>query len=224
MSDTFMNDEKYKFNNGPFKEVWDNIYKTETFEDIPKLSKDSKKREVRSRKEFIAKFILFSVIIGQVAIAKEIGGMVVQNKIQKGNLPSQYLIEQSHEETIRELIDEEIIRAYDCMEESMSNAEISLNPTPEYRREDGSAYHRPIRKKAQILERVRKVPIEITTSAIQWCTNVGWCGGEFAIENYMHADIETLQCNIFPSEVNVMKQVLMAPLQSQRQNMEVLKL
>ena len=78
-----MDDEKCEFNNEPFKKVWDNIYKTETFEDIPKLNKDSKKREVRSRKEFIAKFILFSVIIGQVAIAKEIGGMVVQNKIQK---------------------------------------------------------------------------------------------------------------------------------------------
>ena len=118
------------------------------------------------------KFILFSVIIGQVAIAKEIGGMVVQNKIQKGNLPSQYLIEQSNEEMIREQIDEEIIRAYDCMEESMSNAEISLNPPPECRIEDGSAYHRPIRKKAQILERVRRVPIEITTCVIQWRINI----------------------------------------------------
>ena len=55
MSETFMNDEKYKFNNGPFKEVWDNIYKTETFEDVPKLSKDSKKREVRSRKRIYSK-------------------------------------------------------------------------------------------------------------------------------------------------------------------------
>ena len=46
---------------------------------------------------------------------------MVQNKIQKGNLPRQYLIEQSDEEMIREQIDEEIIRAYDCMEESMLN-------------------------------------------------------------------------------------------------------
>ena len=152
MSETFMNFEKYEFNNGPFKEVWDNIYKIETSEDVPKLHKDNKKREVKSRKEIIAKFILFSIIIRQVAIAKDIGGMVVQNKIQKGNLPSQYLIEQSDEEIIREQIDEEIIRAYDCMEESMSNAEISLNPPSECRIEDGSAYHRPIRKKAQILE------------------------------------------------------------------------
>ena len=109
MSETFMNDEKYKFNNGPFKEVWDNIYKTETFEDIPKLSKDSKKREVRSRKEFIANLILFSVIIGKVAIGKEIGGMMVQNRIEKENLPKPYLIEQSKEEMLREQIDGEVI-------------------------------------------------------------------------------------------------------------------
>ena len=95
------------------------------------MSRNNKKREVRSRKEFISKFILFSVIIGQVAIAKEIGGIVVQTKIHKGNLPSHYLIEQSNEEMIREQIDEEIIRAYDCMEESMSNAELSLNPPSE---------------------------------------------------------------------------------------------
>ena len=87
--------------------------------DAPKLSKESKKREVRLRKEFITKFILFSVILGQVANAKEIGGIVIQNKIQKGNLPSQYLVEQSDEEIIREQIDEKIIKAYDCMEESM---------------------------------------------------------------------------------------------------------
>ena len=136
ISETFVDDEKCEFNIGTFKKVWDNIYKIKTFEDVPKLSGDSKKREVRSRKEFIAKFILFSVIIGQVAIAKEIGEMVVQNKIQKGNLPRQYLIEQSDEEMIREQIDEEIIRAYDCMEESMSNAEFSLNPPSECRMED----------------------------------------------------------------------------------------
>ena len=74
----------------------------------------------------------------------------------------------------------------------MSNTEISLNPPSECRIEDGSAYHRPIRKKAQILERVRRIPVEITTCMIKWRVNVGWCGEELAIESYMHADIETL--------------------------------
>ena len=50
----------------------------------------------------------------------------------------------------------------------MSTAEFSLNPPPERRIEDGSAYHRPVEKKAQILERVRRIPIEITTCVVQW--------------------------------------------------------
>ena len=73
------------------------------------MNKDSKKIVVRLRKDFITKFILFSVIIGRFATAKEIGGMGIQNKIQKGHQPNQYLVEQSNEEIIREKIDEEII-------------------------------------------------------------------------------------------------------------------
>ena len=68
---------------------------------------------------------------------------------------------------LNEQIDGEIIRAYDCQEESMSNAEFSLNPPPECRKEDGSAYLRPIKKKAQILERVRQIPVEVSTCVIQ---------------------------------------------------------
>ena len=30
---------------------------------------------------------------------------------------------------------------------------------------------------------------------------MGWCGGEFAIESYMHADLETLRSSILPTEV-----------------------
>ena len=36
---------------------------------------------------------------------------------------------------------------------------------------------------------------------IQWRVNVGWCGGEFAIESYMHADIETLRSTIIPTKI-----------------------
>ena len=55
----FMNNKECEFDNEPFKKVWDNIYKTETFEDALKLSKDSKKREIKLRKEFITKFSYF---------------------------------------------------------------------------------------------------------------------------------------------------------------------
>ena len=87
------------------------------------------------------------------------------------------------------------------MEGFTSNAGISLNPLTECRIEDGSAYQKPIRKKAQILEHVRKVSVEVTTCVIQWRVNVGWCGGEFAIKSYMHADLETLRSFILPTEV-----------------------
>ena len=145
--------------------------------------------------------IFFSVIVGKVALGKEVGGLVEKNKIEKGNLPPPFQNELSEEEVIRKQIDGEIFRAFNCQEESMSTAEFSLNPPPECRIEDGSAYHRPVEKKAQILERVRRIPIEITTCVVQWRVNVGWCGGEYVALNYMHADIETLQTNILPSNV-----------------------
>ena len=80
-----------------------------------------------------------------------------KNRIEKGDLSPPYQNEQSKEEMIRQQIDGEVIRAFNCQEESMSTAEFSLNPPPECRKEDGSAYHRPIEKKAQILERVRRI-------------------------------------------------------------------
>ena len=140
-------------------------------------------------------------MIVQCAAAKGIEGLTIENKIEKGNLPDKYFVEQSSKEMIGEKIDEEIIRVFDCMEESMANAEISLNPPLECKLEDGSAYHRPIRKKAQILERVRRIPVKNTSCMIQWWVNVGWCGGEFAIESYMHVDIETLRSTIIPTKI-----------------------
>ena len=93
---------------------------------------------------------------------------------------------------IKKKIDHETIQAFDCQEESMASAEISLNPPAECRREDGSAYQKPIMKRAQILEKVKRIPVNITSCLIHWRINVGWCGGEFVIESYMHNDLETL--------------------------------
>ena len=67
--ETVVDDEKCEFNIEP---LWDNTYKTETVKEVPKLNKDNKKIVVRLRKDFITKFILFSVIIGRFATAKEI--------------------------------------------------------------------------------------------------------------------------------------------------------
>ena len=83
----------------------------------------------------------------------------------------------------------------------MANAEISLNPPAKCNREDGSAYSKPAMKRAQVLEKVKRIPVNITTCMIHWRVNVGWCGGEYAIESYMHQDIETLRSTIIPSTV-----------------------
>ena len=125
---------------------------------------------------------------------------MVQNNILKGNPPGQYTGVRSNEDMSKEEIDDEIIAAYDCMDDSMPSTEISLNPPQECRIEDGSAYQKPIKKRAQILEHVKKVPVEVTTCVVQWRVNVGWCGGEFAIESYMHADLGTLRSSILPTE------------------------
>ena len=155
------------------RKTWDKIHVLSTIDNARRVNMTSQNKRSESKKDLITKFILFSIIIGQATFAKEIGGMMVQNKIQKRNIPSQYTGEKSNEDMSRGEIDGEIIEAYDCMEDSMSNAEISLNPPPEYRIEDGSAYQKPIRKRAQILEHVRKIPVEVTTCVVQWRVNMG---------------------------------------------------
>ena len=67
--------------------------------------------------------------------------------------------------------------------------------------EDGSAYKKPVKRRAQILYHVRLIPVEVTTCVVLFRVNVGWCGGEFAIESYMHADLETLRSSILPTEL-----------------------
>ena len=132
------------------------------------------KKTFRLRKDFFTKIILLSLAIGRCATAKSIEGPSVENKIERGNLANGYFIEQSSRDIIKEKIDEETIQAFDCMEESMASAEISLNPPSECKREDASAYHKPIMKRAQVLEKVKRIPVNITTCMIQWRVNVGW--------------------------------------------------
>ena len=131
--DSPVKDEEYEINDEQMRRAWDNIHASSTIDNAIRMNMSSQNRRITSKKELITKFILFSIIIGQATFAKEIGGMMVHNSIQKGNLASQYTGEKSSEDMSREEIDGEIIRAYDCMDNSMSSAEISLNPPPECR-------------------------------------------------------------------------------------------
>ena len=60
-------------------------------------------------------------------------------------------------------VSEETFRAFECNEESdLSTAEFSLNEPPACKRSDGSAYHPPEPKKAQILQKLQRIPVEVT--------------------------------------------------------------
>ena len=157
-----------------------------TREDLVQKTNINTKRTFRLRKDFLTKVIILSLAIGRCVTAKNIDGLTVENEIKQGNSVNKYHIEKSSKDLINEKIDEESIQAFDCEEESMANAEISLNPPAECNREDGSAYRKPVMKRAQVLEKVKRIPVNITTCMIHWRVNVGRCGGEFAIESCMH--------------------------------------
>ena len=95
-----------------------------------------------------------------------------------------------------------LISAFDCLDSSLPSTRISLNPPKQCNIEDGSAYEKAERRRAQVLEHVKLIPVEITTCVVQFRVNVGWCGGEFAIESYMHQDLETLRSQIIPTELD----------------------
>ena len=65
-------------------------------------------------------------------------------------------------------IGDELIGAYNCLDNLMPSTKISLNPPQECKIEDGSAYKKPTKKRAQILEHVRRIPVEVTTCVVHW--------------------------------------------------------
>merc|ERR1711873_76903 len=53
---------------------------------------------------------------------------------------------------------------------------------------------------AQVLEQLSLVPINISLCTVHFYLSVGWCGGEYALENFKHADIQTLRSQILVNE------------------------
>ena len=96
--------------------------------------------------------------------------------------------------------EDKLISAYDCLDGTLPSTQISLKPPEHCDVNDGSAYEKAERRRAQILEHVQLIPINITTCVVQFYVNVGWCGGEFAFENFMHQDLQTLRSQIIVSE------------------------
>ena len=89
-----------------------------------------------------------------------------------------------------------------CNEDSdLSTAEFSLNDPPNCNREDGSAYYTPVAKKTQILQILRRIPVEVTVWQVDLRILVRWCGGLYVALNYMHRNIKTKRTTVQPTNV-----------------------
>merc|ERR1712163_25622 len=93
-----------------------------------------------------------------------------------------------------------IIDAYNCLEDSQPSTLLSLKAPKKCEVTDGSAYSQDQLTNAQVLERLKLVPVNLTLCTVHFYVSVGWCGGEYALENFKHADIQTLRTQILVSE------------------------
>ena len=93
-----------------------------------------------------------------------------------------------------------VIKAYDCLQENQPGTTLSLRAPKKCQLQDGSAYYPSKLTNAQVLEQLTLVPINITLCSVHFYVSVGWCGGEYALENFKHADIQTLRSQILVNE------------------------
>ena len=107
---------------------------------------------MKTRKQVKAISGLFLVLIGKFALGEETGELCETKRIKKGSLKPLHQNALSKEKATNKQIDDEAFRAYKCEEENVLTAMFSSNPPPECRKEDGSAYYKPIEKKAKLLE------------------------------------------------------------------------
>ena len=82
-------DKDCKISNERMKKTWERIHAPSTTDDEKRVNMTSQNKRNRSKKASLTKFILFSIIIGQ-AFTKEIGGLLVENNILKGDPPGQF--------------------------------------------------------------------------------------------------------------------------------------
>ena len=145
----------------------------------------------------ITNIVLFSILFGIVGARKleNLSGNEIMKEKPAWADPT--MKEKNYED--------KLINAFDCLDDTLPSTQISLKPPKHCEVNDGSAYESAKRKKAQILERVDLIPINITTCVVQFYVNVGWCGGEFAFENFMHQDLQTLRSQIIVPELDCMQ-------------------
>ena len=138
------------------------------------------------------------ILLGRMTLGADNSTYFKMNKIHKGNIKPPHQNKSEEKRLDRKDINEEAFKAFMCNEDDeVSTEEFSLNTPLRCNREDGSAYYPPIGKKAQILQKVCRIPVEVTICQVEWRVNIGWCGGEYTTLNYMHSDIlqNNVQCH-----------------------------
>ena len=166
-----------------------------------KSNKHENKKEKRGNC-LMTYLICFLILFGQVAFSRVSGEIIETNRIKKGDLNPLQQNASSEERITKRHINDEAFRAYYCEDdEKVATAEYSLNPPKECNRADGSAYFPPTPSKGQILQEVRRLPVETSICKVEWRVTIGWCGGEYVAMNYMHANIQTMRTFILPTDI-----------------------
>merc|ERR1711873_277343 len=76
-----------------------------------------------------------------------------------------------------------VIKAYDCLQDNQPGTSLSLRAPERCQLQDGSAYYPSKLTNAQVLEKLTLVPVNITLCTVHFYVSVGWCGGEYALDN-----------------------------------------
>merc|ERR1711872_700690 len=157
---------------------------------------EKKGLKLRNKMKFepfsLSGLILIAILFGSV------GAGIINNKnsneIKKGD--SAWKNSKDSMKSYEDLV----IKAYDCLQENQPGTTLSLRAPKECQLQEGSAYYPSKLTNAQVLEKLTLVPVNITLCTVHFYVSVGWCGGEYALENFKHADIQTLRSQILVSE------------------------
>ena len=135
------------------KKTWEGIHAPVEYNKVRATTTSHFKRNEYKMMSMI-NIIIFSFIIGGV-LTKEIGGTLKENSLLKENSRWQPSNVRNKDEMNEKAIEDMLITAYNCLDNSLPSTRISLNLPKEFNIEDGSAYNAPTEKRAQILEHVR---------------------------------------------------------------------
>merc|ERR1711893_453898 len=156
-----------------------NISKKEVRDD---LNQYYEKSEVKLRDKIkfdpfsISGLILISMLLGTV----EAGKITSRDSNELYKSDSSWIDRKANTEKYEDLV----IQAYDCLEENQPSTTLSLKAPKKCKVSDGSAYGQSKLTNAQVLEKLDLVPVNLTLCTVHFYVSVGWCGGEYTLENY----------------------------------------